>query len=449
MIQNDEYTEFDLKAIVFYILRKWKPMVAWGLVLALVLGGWMAYGEYQTSLKEDTNSGYWLEYRHYQDQIAVFEDRITTTQSRIDTIEDYLRESVLMRIDPRNVYRAQSVYYVDSGYQIMPEMTYQNTNKTSTLTWYYRRYLTRYQVFEEIGGKLGLDPKYLTELVEVSQPNESTFCISVDYMDAAGAKLIMDMLEDQLENARKELLDTIADHTLAKMEESSGIYIDDSLRDLQKDTEEEILDLKDDLIEYTEELQEIKDGPKPSELNVVKEFIKWFVLGGMVGAVLVAVCVFVKSFVGNRIHATAQLASALHANVLGEMICSKNTLPSVARALNAMEGCLTENSEGNLLYLAENVKKNCGKALDVLVCCDIDSGVADAVAKSVGAHLTGLRFHAAGNLLKDASALQQLAQCDAVMMVVERDKSRSNAVKSMMKTVVSYEKEIVGFVMTY
>ena len=449
MIQNDEYMEFDIKAIVFYIFRRWKPMVIWGLVFALVLGGWMAYGEYKTSLAEDTNSGYWLEYRHYQEQIAVFEDRISTTQARIDTLQEYLDESIIMRIDPRNVYRTKAVYYVDSGYQIMPEMTYQDTNKTTTLTWYYRRFLTRYNVFEEIGSELGLDPKYLTELVEVSQPNESTFCISVDYVDAAGAELIMDMLQDQLGNARKELLDSIADHTLTKMEESSGVYIDDSLRELQKDTAEEILDLKDDLIEYTEELQEITEGPAPSELNVVTEFIKWFVLGGVVGAVLAAVCIFVKSFVGNRVHASSQLMSALHANVLGEVICGKDTLSPVVRMLNSMEGCLTENSEGNLLYLAESIRMNCGNATNILVCCDSESDAATFLVGAVNPYLNGVQLIATGNLLKDASALRQLSQCDAVLMVVERDKSRSNAIRKMLKTIESYQKEIIGFVVTY
>lgn len=449
MVQNEEYIEFDIKALFFHILRQWKPIVVWGLVLALVLGGWMAYAEYGTSLAVDTENGYWMEYQQYQDQIAAYEDHIAVTQSRLDTLQEYIDESVLMRLDPRNAYRAKAVYYVDTGYQILPENTYQDTDKTSTLTWYYRRYITNYSLYEEIGAEIGLDAKYLVELVEVALPNDSTFYISVRYPTAEGAMLIVDMMQEKLDDAKKELTESIGDHTLALMEDGCGAYIDDALKDLQKEADEEVLDLKDDLLAYSQELLELKEGSAPDELNIMSAFIKWFIIGGVLGAVVVIIYLFLKTIIGNRVYASSQLTSGFHADILGEVICSADVLPLVARKINGLEGCLAENSDGNLEFIAEKVKNHCGDATNIVVCCDTESGVNQTIADELNPYLSGIHLLPIGNLLKEAAALRALAECDAVLMIAERDKSKNATIQNIMKVVSSYSKELIGFIVSY
>lgn len=449
MVQNEEYIQFDIKALLFHILRQWKPVVVWGLLIALLLGGWRAYAEYNTTLAAGTGDSYWLEYQQYQDQIATYEDYIAVTQSRLDTLEKYIDESVLMRLDPRDSYRAKAVYYVDSGYQILPENTYQDTDKTYTLSWYYRRHVTDYSVLEEIAAKIGLDTKYLVELVEVSIPNNGTVTISVRYPDPAGATMILDMMQEQMDGAQKALNASIGSHTLTLMEDSCGVYIDDSLRDLQKQADEEVMDLKEDLLEYAEELLEIKEGPAPDELNVVSAFIKWFIVGGVLGAVLVVAYLLVKSLTSNRIYAPSQLVSGFQTDVLGEVICSGAALPHMTRKLNGLEGCLAENSEGNLEFLAEKLKSCCGEAVNIAVCCDTDSQVNCTVAEELSRYLPAIHLQPVGNLLKEAAALRTLAECDAVVMVVERDKSRNTTIQKLLKVLSSYQKELLGFIVSY
>lgn len=449
MVQNDEYIEFDLKALCFYVLRRWKPIVILGLVLALLLGGRMAYSEYRTSLALDMEDSYWVEYQQYQEQMAYYEGSIALTQSKLDTLQEYIDHSELMKIDYRNVYRAKAVYYIDTGYQILPENTYQSTDKTGTITWYYRRYITNYSVYEEISAELGIDTKYLTELIEVSQPSDSAVYIAVRCGTEYDAVHIMNTLQEKMEEAKAVLERTVEVHTLTLMEDTCGVYIDESLKDLQKDSAEEMLSLKNQLISYNEAVFELKEESDPGELNIVGAFVKWFVAGGVIGAIVVVVYLLLKAFVSNRVFAASQLSSTYHTTVFGEVIYSKKKLPFTIRTINSLEGCLTENSEENLQFLAENLKNQCGNAANILVCCDADANVASVLAKRINKHLSGIRLLPTGNVLKEAGALRALSECDAVVLVAQRDKSRNAAIRKMLKQIHSYKKEVIGFIVAY
>lgn len=449
MIQNEDYIEFDLKALFFYILRQWKPVLIFGLTLAVLLGSVMAYSEYTTSLAVDMENSYWMEYQQYQDQVAFFEDRVSTTQEKINTLQDYLEHSVLMQTDHRNVYIAKSTYYVDSGYMILPENTYQNPDKNYTLAWLYRNYLSDYSVFEEIGAEVGIEAKYLMELVEVTIPNEFTLSIAVSHPVQENAERIMEIVQKKLQEVHLYLAETVNDHTITQMMNTCGVYIDEELRETQQDTYDELLTLQDDLIGYNEDLYELREGPAPGELNVVTAFIKWFILGGAVGGILVIAYLFMKSILRNRLHASAQLVSSFHATVLGEAICSTTRLSPIVRKINKLEGCLSENSEDNLQFLAENIKNHCGNAKNILICGDADACISATLAQSLNTYLTGIRLLPAGDLLKDASALRALSECDTVVMVAARDHSRNTAIKKMLTLIQSYKKEVIGFIVTY
>ncbi len=449
MIQNDDYIEFDLKALFFYILRQWKPVLILCLAAAVLLGCLMAYSEYNTSLAVDMENSYWAEYQQYQDQIAFFEDRVNTTQDRINTLQDYIAHSVLMKTDHRNVYIAKATYYVDSGYKILPENTYQDIDKTFTLSWLYRNYLSDYSLFEAIGSEVNIDAKYLMELVDVSIPNDQTISITVSHPTKRFANSIMEILQEKLQLVHLNLNETVGDHTITLMLNTCGVYVDEELNETQQAAYDDLLVLQDDLITYREELYTLKEGPAPGELNVVTAFIKWFVLGGALSGILVVLFLFMKSILQNRLHSTSQLISSFHATVLGEMICSRTSLSPVSQKINKQEGCLSKNSEGNLQFLAENIRNHCCSAKNVLICCDANPSLSTAIAEALNKYLSEIRLLPVGDLLTEASALRTLSECDAVVMVAVRDHSRNTILRKMLTLIHSYKKETVGFIVTY
>jgi len=449
MSHNDETFEFDIKALVFYILRRWRAILLVAVIAALLLGGWKSYRENKTAKNESMESNYWLEYRQYEKQIAFYEERIEFTQSKIDTLQEYINSSILMELDPRNVYRAKAVYYVDTDYKIMPEYTYQNKDKTDTLTWFYRRAVNDYTVYEKIGVQMGMEPKYLMEAVSISAATDSTLHLSVTYTTADGATEILRMLQDEIAVAQKNLTETIGEHTITKMEDNCGVYIDDGLKETQQKVSDELLELKNEQLKYSEELLELRDGSAPEELNVVGAFIKWCILGGVFGIILTLIYLIARVFWGSRIYAASQLATTYHAEVLGEVICGREKMPATIRRINKLEGCLTENSEENFRFIAENIKNHCGIARNIMICCDANAEISKRIALSLNGYLTEIQLRPAGDLLKDADSLRLLAECDGVVVVVARKISRNDQVEKMMKLFCSCHKDHIGFIVVY
>lgn len=445
MIQNDDYIEFDLKALFFYILRQWKLVLAVILASAVLLGGFMAYSEYTDALKKNSIQA---ENQPSQWQVSVCETRIADTQNAISALQDYIDHSVLMKLDHRNINIAKAAYYVDSGYRILPENTFQNPDKNDALAWYYCNYFRDYRVFEEIGSEVGIEAKYLMELVSVESPNDFTVSISVSHPSSQTAAAIMQLLQERMQEVHLQLKEIISDHTLTLIQDSCGTYIEEELYELQQDAYDELEDLREALQEYEEELDALKKDGQTETPNLAAAFIKWFILGGAAGGVLIVVFLFMKSVLRNRLHAYSQLTSSFLATVLGEAV-SGTELSPVIRKINRLEGCLSENSEENYQFVAENIKTHCGEARKILVCGDVDPSLSAAIAETLNKHLTGISLLPAGNPVKDADALRALCECDAVLMVAARDRSRNSAIKKMLKMAASCQKETIGFIMTY
>lgn len=448
MIQNEGYIEFDIKALLFYVLRRWKPIIIFSVVLAVLLGAFMAYSEYDTSLTVDTENPYWAEYQQYQDQLALYEDRVSMTQEKIDILQDYLDNSVLMNTDHRNVFIAKATYYVDSGYQIMPENSYQNPDKTYTMAWYYSDHLKDYQTFEAVGAEVGIDAKYLMELVDVYIENNDILSISVSHSSQQAAEHIMEAMQAKLKEIHLHLESSVGKHDITNMMDTCGIYIDKTLKEAQQEAHDEMLELQDELLTRKQELYALKEGPTPDDLNVVKAFIKWFILGGVAGGVLIVGTLFLASILKNRVCSSAQLAANFQVDILGELIHGKALSP-ISRMLNRAEGALSENSEENFQYLAEKISHQIDGNHKILLCSDMDTAVISTLTESLNKYCSNHQFVSAGNLLKDVTALHAMKSCDAVLMIAVRDHSKNTVIRKTISLIRSYKKDLIGFIIAY
>ena len=141
MGHNEEYIEINLREMLFYVLRRWKSVLAAGLVLAVLLGGAKAAMEYKTMMDPEEQQKLEEDLRRYDVQLRQYEELIEKSKEKLDAQQEYIDRAVLMKADWRNVYVAEATYYVDSGYQILPGNNYQDTDKTALLTWHYRNNL--------------------------------------------------------------------------------------------------------------------------------------------------------------------------------------------------------------------------------------------------------------------------------------------------------------------
>lgn len=445
MIQHDDYIEFDLKSIMFYILRRWKSIVVVTLAAAVMLGGLQAV----TSYKNEKANSFEEQYQAYQEELIVYEDAVSDVQKEFDILQDYVDHSVRMQMDPQNVYIANTTYHIDSQDVAIPENYYQNMYNTMALLNHYRSFLMDSSFYEEISAAYGMEQKYLMELIEVPDNNSGMLSFSVMHSDKEVAQNILQDIQKKLTEVHDLLETTVQAHTLTEISTTCGTYVADSLKKDQANALEDLLKLQEELEEAQKEQNAYVKNNYPVSESISKVFVIWFVIGGVLGAFLSAVYLLFKAVLSNCLLSQDQLASNHTSAVLGEAICSNTSLPVIAKTLNKLEGCLTENTECNWQFIAQKIKLHCGSAKTILVCSDMGSDLSSMIVSPLSDLLPDLQLIPSANPLTDIASLRLIDECDMVLMVVARDKSKNKTVKKVLKLIQDYKKETAGFIITY
>lgn len=108
---NDDEVEIDLAEMFFYVLKKWKVIVIWG-IIGLLLGCGFSY--YKMVQKDPANLEAYFEKLEEDAPDKVNEDNITIYRdykALYDGLLEYGKTSVVLNMNPNEVYSASANYY--------------------------------------------------------------------------------------------------------------------------------------------------------------------------------------------------------------------------------------------------------------------------------------------------------------------------------------------------
>ena len=174
------------KDLLFAALYRWKAMVVAALVLGLLLGGfmlvrglWSADGE----AKLQASTAYEEELEDYQRELAYLEKGVQRLEIAVADQQMYMDESLYLKLDPYDHYRSVITFYLATDYQILPEMTYQNTDKTNILVNAYAAMLRSDAVVKALAEAVQVQPRFLREVYRVDVA-ETAHMITVTLLHA-------------------------------------------------------------------------------------------------------------------------------------------------------------------------------------------------------------------------------------------------------------------------
>lgn len=496
-MEQEEYIEIDLKAIFFRMLYQWKRILVVALALAAVLGVLMGV---LTALPkdEDEESKLWSEIELYayslnareeklislQDKMLSLEDRMLSLenkkrtfteqqnaiQEKIDILLDDMDHSVLMKADYRNVYIAQATYHIDSGWKVLPGNNYQDPDMTGTLNYYYRSLMQEYHVYEAISEKVGIEPKYLMELVSIGCPTNNTVSLTVYHPYEHSALQIMELLQSALLELHDQLAQDVESHTLTMMLNTCGIYVQDWIRDMQQAHKDELLDYQlemddaqgilletqnelirtqeelilaqEDLIRAQEELEAFLEEDVPEDPNPLKEGIKWAILGGVAGGLLAAVWYAALFLFNGRIYSIGSMADRWGAPVVGRLVRETKWDP-ITQLLRKWDGAMLANTDENDKLVTATLHLHC-KDDRVLLFSDAGAACTELAAERLREQ-TQLKLEPHGSLTLDAQALEALETSESVLLVITIGVSRKSEVDKAVRLIRAAGKELAGF----
>jgi peptidoglycan hydrolase CwlO-like protein len=296
-------TEFSFSDMLFGALRKWRKVIVFAIVCAILVGAvaaitrvtdmndpeqvesWqteydVAYGAYWAAIHEFDRqisanerlaaqaqisierlnlqkTEYEAQLKDLDEQIKLYEARIKNYEASIASLEhekerleyylNYRKEhnanNLLMKIDPYSVNIHDTYIRVDAEYKINPDLTYQDTNPTTEILQTYQLLVNNTGFYQKMisGLNLKTEVRYITDLISVSIYGENSIRIRVMSDNAEWAKNVCDYISNAILNEHDRVQASIAVHKLEKYESRSYTTVDTGIYSTQYNYNQEVL----------------------------------------------------------------------------------------------------------------------------------------------------------------------------------------------------------------
>lgn len=284
-MQETETTAMDM---LFYALRKWRKIIVFAIVCALLAGAitavirtvqindekkierWqteyeVAYGAYWAAINdidrlisenERLASQATIEIEKLEIKKKDYEGRLEDMAAKIiyyeALIEDYVanieklelerekleyylthrkeqnENSLLMKIDPYNVNVYNVYIRIDSGYEILPGNTYQNVDPTPEILQTYRLLVNNSSFLGKMISDLNLDTevRYLAEVISVNEYNMNSLRIKISSATMNWARQVGEYIAAAILAEHENVALSIAEHELIKYNTTEYTVVD-------------------------------------------------------------------------------------------------------------------------------------------------------------------------------------------------------------------------------
>lgn len=412
----------------------------------------LAYREEKT--KHDTNV------QQYQEELLENQQAIESTKIKIQNAQEYLDNSVLNTIDPYNVPVAQADLYVSTDYKILPGMDYQNVDYTDAVLKAYSSMITNSETMDKIAKTVGMEERYLQELVSVSGDSSTRLLTIRAYgADEATANKILDALLARMEDVRPTIQSTVGSHSIAQLTRTSTVSVMTLLRDSQQQNRDDLTNLQNQVttLEAADRVleQSIEDEQQALEAMKLPEapkegtsMPKLIVLGALLGAVLACGVVVVRFLLDGMVYSASELNRSTGLPVLGALASDRTKKAGKLDAkLYQMEGRPDGSADAEMLCLmAQTIRSRAPEAKNILVTGDLPADQLEALAAALQATepLRGQSVTAAESILKAAATVPHVVTADAIVLAADCTVTRTDAVREQNEKIVRLGKQILG-----
>lgn len=436
--------EMSFGDLFLNMIYKWKAIVAFALIFALLLGGYQAWQTIQDNAKEPSEKSV----TEYNRDLGILQKQLANAEMLLKEREEYLLNAPLMQMDAENAYVANAYLFIRTDYQIMPGMDYQNVDDSSSILTVYQNVLSDRETMVNISQELGVETNNLSGLIEVEKETAHLLRICVYHADAATAENILNLLLRHVDAARESAAELICAHTTDVMMKSVDLCYDFSTISAKQEAQyKKLTTYQGDVDDLNEKIDNLKKtNPSGGKKSVAKQAVLWSVLGAVAGAVVCAVWVTLVFIFRTTVYSAKELSERLNLHVLGAVPAKRVYRDPVVRLLRKLEGRAGQNPEENLELIAENITDYRDGAQQILVAGTVSSDKISAFTEALAEKTGDVKLIPGGNVLRDAGALRTLRACDAVIFLEACGKSKYQQIILEAEKACTCGKQIVGCV---
>lgn len=466
---NEQEKEINLKRLFYKALKNWRVAAVAALVGAVVIGGTKCAVEMVKISDPEEVAERQIE---YEGELALYHQEGEVIRKTIESIEDsivqqtdYNENSVLMEIDPYNEWNGSIDFYVETDWQIMPELSYQNQNPANQIVRVYSTYISNGELYQYVIDRLDttMEIRYLREVMGGSA-DASNFLIhfTVRGKTQEECQKLLTLIEEGMRAKLPEITESVGEFKLLTTNNSTYSQINYGLEQSQKNNLQAITDLntslnatKFDQLEWERDEKEIKK-PVIEKRDAVKAGIKMAIIAGVI--LVFVVCLFygvgyiISKFVQDRDEFddwgvyVAELPRSYKKKPFAwvDRLIGKWFLGNVN--VNEYEIRLSAAAK----QMSEAAKLSCeGAETKLALVSDMSEEELAALAKDMQKvkNVSGVKFTVAGNPLLSAGAIESILASDGVILVAKQEYSERETVYQMKAQVEELKKQLSAVVL--
>ncbi len=452
----------DLKDMLYWSLKQWRRILVGAIIIALLAGLYQVYRGLRTVMDEEklqrAQNKYEIAIKDYAATGERLKTNISNLQEQSANQQEYNEKSVLMKIDPMNKWIGEFQVYIDSKYQINPNLTYQNLDMTNRLISAYASYLRSGELYQEI---LEQDPdideiRFLKEIYGVvADPSTSTITVNCVGAKETDVQRLLNLIKTKFAEQYEMVRNAIGDHDYNILTESVYSTIDLDLDETQKKNRLIISEYSNKIAETNKELEDWDQlaEPKPEygTRYTAKQAIKFIILGGVIGVIVMCIWFAVKYAVSDTVKTDSDWRN-FSISLLGRIFRSekkKKFLPGLDALVDRIFGRVrTVTQEQSCAVTARSIGaalKGQGITEAVLV-GKLPEDMAEMLSRQLNAAEPGVGLRCAGDVMTDPSAAPAMEGVDQVLLVAERYTTRCADIEQTLTLLKAWGKTVPGAV---
>ena len=464
---NEHYEqEIDLKWLLYRVLRAWRPIALWAILLAVVIGAaklglnFMKLSD--PEYIEETETRYLREHAGWVatgENLLISMENLAYEQTKQ---QEYNEKSILMKIDPLRENIASIEFYLDYDYQIMPDMAYQNIDMSNRILRAYNTYMTNGELHQYILDNLSyeLELRYLKEILSLSiDYNNNMISASLRHQDAASCQEILKLVETGLLSRQSSIAAAISEHSLISTNSASYEQVNLNLEQTQKDNLQAVSQLDMRIGEVNEEYLEWKKEPEPEiELGnrwAIVNAIKALIIAGLVVGVLGVVIVAGGCILSGSLKNPADMKSRFGLRIIAQLPQERVRKPFAffSRWFAAFGGIKTVPEDyANLAKMAGTSIKSDLATRDADWKTIAFTGMLPETELQQVIDACGLKDSftvlCAADILTNADAIEQLSAADCVVLVEKQESSALADIEKELEALKAWNKPVLGTIIT-
>lgn len=459
----DAEQEIDLLRLLLYVLHRWRSLVAITLVAAVLLAGVSVLKNMLAQTDETEflamQSKYEAELSAYAYSKAAYESSVESLTQQLAYLSTYQDKSMLANLNPEdlwvgtlNLYVLESVGRTASSSGALEHDPYDAIVKA------YQQEFSRTSNYQPLANEMGIETIYLQELI-TSQADFDANSVGIRILapDEATVRRIQTEIDTLVSEIHSKVKEQFTGHKIALSDwnirntTEAHLLLVEGWEDVIPNVGDTQKKLAEELVEAKKALEDLeKNEPEaPAALDnsgMVKDALKYGIIGGFVGCFLLAAWYAFLYIVDGRIHGGEDLKSRYGVRVLGEF-----HHPYPAKRPTRLDAWLerfekTSASQNVYSQIAAGVHILTRENRKILLTGAADAEQIVRLKETLVPQLPELELSAGGNMRTNADILRSLTEYDGIILVEASGVTRYADVEAELSYIRAARLQLLGVV---